>query len=94
MPHRPGSRRVGSSPTAFSSSKDAGGARAMLADGFLKRFPKPDFAIAAPIAATAGAFGLFIAFFGAFVAQAYTTAAAFAVLLALLVVRPAGLAAQ
>jgi branched-chain amino acid transport system permease protein len=38
--------------------------------------------------------GLFIAFFGAFVAHAYTTAAAFAVLLALLVVRPAGLAAK
>jgi branched-chain amino acid transport system permease protein len=38
--------------------------------------------------------GLFIAFFGAFVAQAYTTAAAFAVLLALLVIRPAGLAAK
>ena len=38
--------------------------------------------------------GLFIAFFGAFVAHANTTAAAFAVLLALLVVRPAGLAAK
>jgi branched-chain amino acid transport system permease protein len=38
--------------------------------------------------------GLFIAFFGAFVAQAYTTAAAFAVLLALLVIRPTGLAAR
>jgi branched-chain amino acid transport system permease protein len=38
--------------------------------------------------------GLFIAFFGAFVAQAYTTAAAFALLLALLVVRPAGLATK
>jgi branched-chain amino acid transport system permease protein len=38
--------------------------------------------------------GLFIAFFGAFVAQAYTTAAAFGVLLALLVVRPAGLSAK
>ena len=40
------------------------------------------------------ALGLFIAFFGAFVAQAYTTAAAFGVLLALLVVRPAGLSAK
>lgn len=38
--------------------------------------------------------GLFIAFFGAFVAQAYTTAAAFTLLLALLVIRPAGLAAK
>ena len=38
--------------------------------------------------------GLFIAFFGAYVAQAYTTAAAFALLLALLVVRPAGLATK
>ena len=38
--------------------------------------------------------GLFIAFFGAFIAQAYTTAAAFAVLLALLVIRPAGLATK
>ena len=38
--------------------------------------------------------GLFIAFFGAFVAHAYTTAAAFAVLLALLVIRPAGLATK
>jgi branched-chain amino acid transport system permease protein len=38
--------------------------------------------------------GLFIAFFGAYVAQAYTTAAAFALLLALLVIRPAGLAAK
>jgi branched-chain amino acid transport system permease protein len=38
--------------------------------------------------------GLFIAFFGAFVAQAYTTAAAFAVLLLLLVIRPAGLATK
>jgi branched-chain amino acid transport system permease protein len=38
--------------------------------------------------------GLFIAFFGAYVAQAYTTAAAFGVLLALLVVRPAGLSAK
>ena len=38
--------------------------------------------------------GLFIAFFGAFVAQAYTTAAAFALLLALLVVRPAGLSTK
>ena len=34
--------------------------------------------------------GLFIAFFGAFIAQAYTTAAALGVLLALLVVRPGG----
>ena len=38
--------------------------------------------------------GLFIAFFGAFIAQAYTTAAAFALLLTLLVVRPAGLATK
>jgi branched-chain amino acid transport system permease protein len=38
--------------------------------------------------------GMFIAFFGAFIAQAYTTAAAFAVLLALLVIRPAGLATK
>ncbi|MDE2377656.1 branched-chain amino acid ABC transporter permease [Bradyrhizobium sp.] len=38
--------------------------------------------------------GLFTAFFGAFVAQAYTTAAAFALLLALLVIRPAGLATK
>jgi branched-chain amino acid transport system permease protein len=34
--------------------------------------------------------GLFTAFFGAYVAQAYTTAAAFALLLTLLVIRPAG----
>jgi branched-chain amino acid transport system permease protein len=38
--------------------------------------------------------GLFTAFFGAFVAPAYTTAAAFALLLALLVIRPAGLATK
>jgi branched-chain amino acid transport system permease protein len=38
--------------------------------------------------------GLFIAFFGAFIAQAYTTAAAFGVLLALLVIRPEGLATK
>ena len=38
--------------------------------------------------------GLFTAFFGAFVAHAYTTAAAFALMLLLLVVRPAGLAAK
>jgi branched-chain amino acid transport system permease protein len=38
--------------------------------------------------------GLFTAFFGAFVAPAYTTAAAFGVLLLLLVVRPAGLATK
>jgi branched-chain amino acid transport system permease protein len=38
--------------------------------------------------------GLFTAFFGAFVAQAYTTAAAFALLRALLVIRPEGLAAK
>lgn len=38
--------------------------------------------------------GLFTAFFGAFVAHAYTTAAAFALMLILLVVRPAGLAAK
>jgi branched-chain amino acid transport system permease protein len=38
--------------------------------------------------------GMFTAFFGAFVAPAYTTAAAFGVLLLLLVVRPAGLAAK
>jgi len=35
--------------------------------------------------------GLFTAFFGAFVAHAYTTAAAFALLLLLLVIRPEGL---
>lgn len=38
--------------------------------------------------------GLFTAFFGAYVAHTYTTAAAFALLLALLVIRPAGLAAK
>jgi branched-chain amino acid transport system permease protein len=38
--------------------------------------------------------GLFTAFFGAYVAQAYTTAAAFALLLVLLVIRPAGLATK
>jgi branched-chain amino acid transport system permease protein len=38
--------------------------------------------------------GLFTAFFGAFVAHAYTTAAAFALMLLLLVVRPAGLVAK
>lgn len=38
--------------------------------------------------------GLFTAFFGAFVAHAYTTAAAFALMLILLVVRPAGLATK
>ena len=38
--------------------------------------------------------GFFIAFFGAFIAQAYTTAAAFAILLTLLVIRPAGLATK
>jgi branched-chain amino acid transport system permease protein len=38
--------------------------------------------------------GLFTAFFGAFVAPAYTTAAAFGVLLLLLVIRPAGLATK
>ncbi|MDQ8727438.1 branched-chain amino acid ABC transporter permease [Bradyrhizobium sp. LHD-71] len=38
--------------------------------------------------------GMFIAFFGAFVAPAYTTAAAFGMLLLLLVVRPVGLATK
>jgi branched-chain amino acid transport system permease protein len=38
--------------------------------------------------------GMFTAFFGALVSPAYTTAAAFAVLLAVLVVRPAGLTAR
>jgi len=38
--------------------------------------------------------GLFTAFFGAFVSPAYTTAAAFGVLLLLLVVRPEGFAAK
>jgi len=38
--------------------------------------------------------GMFIAYFGAFIAQAYTTAAAFGILLALLVIRPAGLATK
>ena len=38
--------------------------------------------------------GLFTAFFGAFVAHAYTTAAAFALLLALLVVRPRGIGGE
>jgi len=38
--------------------------------------------------------GLFTAFFGALVSPAYTTAAAFAVLLAVLVLRPGGLAAR
>lgn len=38
------------------------------------------------------ALGLFTAFFGAFVAPAYTTAAAFVVLIAVLVLRPGGLA--
>jgi branched-chain amino acid transport system permease protein len=38
--------------------------------------------------------GLFTAFFGALVSPAYTTAAAFGLLLALLVVRPHGLAAR
>jgi branched-chain amino acid transport system permease protein len=49
--------------------------------------------IAGALAAGLG-LGLFIAFFGAFVAQAYTTAAAFALLLILLVIRPAGLATK
>lgn len=39
------------------------------------------------------ALGLFTAFFGALVSPAYTTAAAFAVLIAVLVLRPGGLAA-
>ena len=39
------------------------------------------------------ALGLFTAFFGAFVAPAYTTAAAFAVLIAVLAIRPRGFAA-
>jgi branched-chain amino acid transport system permease protein len=38
--------------------------------------------------------GMFTAFFGALVSPAYTTAAAFAVLLAVLVLRPGGLAAR
>lgn len=38
--------------------------------------------------------GLFTAFFGALVSPAYTTAAAFAVLIAVLVLRPGGLAAR
>ena len=38
------------------------------------------------------ALGLFTAFFGALVAPAYTTAAAFVVLIAVLVLRPGGLA--
>ena len=40
------------------------------------------------------ALGLFTAFFGAFVSPAYTTAAAFLVLIAVLVLRPGGLAAK
>jgi branched-chain amino acid transport system permease protein len=40
------------------------------------------------------ALGLFTAFFGALVSPAYTTAAAFAVLIALLVLRPAGFSAS
>jgi branched-chain amino acid transport system permease protein len=40
------------------------------------------------------ALGLFTAFFGALVSPAYTTAAAFAVLIAVLVLRPGGLAAS
>lgn len=40
------------------------------------------------------ALGLFTAFFGALVSPAYTTAAAFAVLIAVLVLRPGGLAAR
>jgi len=40
------------------------------------------------------ALGLFTAFFGAFVSPAYTTAAAFLVLIAVLVLRPGGLAAR
>lgn len=40
------------------------------------------------------ALGLFTAFFGAFVSPAYTTAAAFVVLIAVLVLRPGGLAAR
>jgi len=40
------------------------------------------------------ALGLFTAFFGALVAPAYTTAAAFAVLIAVLVLRPGGFAAR
>jgi branched-chain amino acid transport system permease protein len=39
------------------------------------------------------ALGLFTAFFGAMVSPAYTTAAAFVVLIAVLVLRPGGLAA-
>jgi len=38
--------------------------------------------------------GLFTAFFGALVSPAYTTAAAFAVVLAVLVLRPGGFAAR
>ena len=40
------------------------------------------------------ALGLFTAFFGAYVSAAYTTAAAFVVLIAFLVVRPGGLASS
>lgn len=40
------------------------------------------------------ALGLFTAFFGALISPAYTTAAAFAVLIAVLVLRPGGLAAR
>jgi branched-chain amino acid transport system permease protein len=49
--------------------------------------------IAGALVASLG-LGLFTAFFGALVSPAYTTAAAFAILLAVLVVRPAGLAGR
>ncbi len=49
--------------------------------------------IAGTLVASLG-LGLFTAFFGALVSPAYTTAAAFAVLLAVLVVRPGGLSAR
>jgi len=40
------------------------------------------------------ALGLFTAFFGALISPAYTTAAAFLVLIAVLVLRPGGLATR
>ncbi len=55
--------------------------------------PWPPLILTMAVAASLG-LGMFTAFFGAFVAPAYTTAAAFGVLLLLLVVRPAGLATK
>ncbi len=49
--------------------------------------------IAGTLVASLG-LGMFTAFFGALVSPAYTTAAAFAVLLAVLVIRPGGLSAR